>query len=91
MTNLTGLGRGPAVHCTHMHTCMHIYMHPGALAAALPCTVSSTRARLLLGYAAHKGAYVTRDAAIASCKQPRKPLLDAPRVAAAIDAACARG
>ena len=61
-------------------------LHDGALAAALPCTVTSARARKVLGYQT----YVTREAAVASCKGVAAPLLDKVKVEEAVATACAR-
>ena len=64
-------------------------LHDGALAAALPCTVSSERARRLLSYGTHDG-HVTREAALTSARAPFTPLVDGGMVRRAIAAACAR-
>ena len=65
-------------------------LHDGALAAALPCTVSSARAKRTLGYASYAG-HVTREAAVASCVRPFVPLIDDTAVAAAVMQGCNRG
>jgi nucleoside-diphosphate-sugar epimerase len=65
-------------------------LHHGALAAALPCTVCSTRARAVLGYDCGYAGHVSRSAAIASAQGPPRPLVSAKIVRDAISRACAR-
>ena len=48
-------------------------LHDGALAAALPCTVTSGRARRVLGYQS----VVTRDSALEASRRPATPLIRA--------------
>ena len=59
-------------------------LHDGAIAAALPCTVSCERAKSVLGYGQYDG-HVTRQDALASCKKPFAPLIGAAQVAAAVE------
>ena len=59
--------------------------HDGAITSGRHATVSSERARRVLGYAS----LVTRDAAVESCRRPAAPLLPAEKVRDAV-AACRR-
>ena len=59
-------------------------LHDGAIAAALPCTVTNARARTLLGY----DGPVTRDDAVAD--DGKAPLIGAGKLNEAIKKGCER-
>jgi hypothetical protein len=61
-------------------------LHDGALAAALPCTVTAGRAARVLGYES----VVTRDAALEASRRPATPLIPAADVNRVVSEAIAR-